>query len=72
MRTLSIVKNEILCQADHQFAHRGITVQIHVLMLDAAPEPLDEDVGRSRYAEDAVATVWIQNIASPLLRGFVP
>ena len=29
-------------------------------------------VGRSRYAEEAVATFWIQNITSPLLRGIVP
>jgi len=44
VRTLAVIKGEVLGQADYQFAHRGIALQIHVLMLDAAPEPLDEDV----------------------------
>lgn len=34
----------MLRQADHQFAHRGVALQIDVLVLDAAPEPFDEDV----------------------------
>ena len=33
-----------LLRSDHQFDHRGIAFQIHPLMLDAAPERLDEDV----------------------------
>jgi len=37
MWALAVVKDEVFCQADHQFAHRGVTVQIHVLVLDVAP-----------------------------------
>lgn len=35
---------EIRGQAEHRFAHRGIALQIHVFVLDAAPELLDEAV----------------------------
>ena len=44
MRTLAVVEGEILGQADRQFAHCGIAIQIHILVLDASPETLDEDV----------------------------
>ena len=44
MRALGVVKWEIFGQTNHQFAHRGITLQIHVFILDVAPQPLDKDV----------------------------
>ena len=44
VRALAVVKGEIRRQPDHQFAHRGVALQIHVFMLDAAPQPLDKDV----------------------------
>jgi hypothetical protein len=44
MRTLGVVKREIFGQPNHQFSHRGITLQIHVFMLDVAPQALDKDI----------------------------
>ena len=44
MRTLAVVEGEIFGQTNHQFPHRGVALQIHVLMLDVAPQPLNEDV----------------------------
>ena len=42
---LFIIEGEVLRQADRQFSHRGIALlQIHVLMFDASPEPLNEDI----------------------------
>jgi hypothetical protein len=44
MRTFTVVKHEIPGQTDCQFTHRGVTLQIYILMLDAAPQTLDENV----------------------------
>ena len=44
MRSLAAVEDKILGQADLQFAHCGKVLQIYVIILDASPEPLDEDV----------------------------
>lgn len=44
VRTLAVIEDKVFRQTDHQFAHRGVTLQIHVLVLNGAPEPLDEDV----------------------------
>ena len=44
MRTLAVVESEILGQSDHPLAYLGIAFQIHVFVLDVAPEPFDEDV----------------------------
>ena len=44
VRTLAVVEGEVLGQTKQQLAHRSVALQIHVFMLDAAPQPLDEDV----------------------------
>ena len=35
---------EIFCQVSHQIPRRGVVLQIHILVLDVAPSPLNEDV----------------------------
>ena len=44
MRALGVVKGKVFCQPDQQFPHRGVAVEVHVFMLDAAPKPLHKDV----------------------------
>ena len=44
MRTLAVVEGEIFAQANHQFPHRGVALQIHVLMLDVTPQPFNKNV----------------------------
>jgi hypothetical protein len=43
MWAFAVVKDEILGQSDHQFADRGVPLQIHVLVLDVAPQPFNKD-----------------------------
>ena len=38
------VEGKVFGQADQQLAHRGIALQVHIMMRYASPEPLDEDV----------------------------
>ena len=42
MRTLPAIKVEVPAQALMQLRHRPIVVQVHVLILHAPPQPLDE------------------------------
>lgn len=44
MRALLVVKREVARQPDRQLAHRRVPVQVHVFVLDVAPQALDEDV----------------------------
>ncbi len=44
MRTLCVVEHEVLRQTQCQLAHAGIPLQIEVFILEAPPEPLDEDI----------------------------
>jgi hypothetical protein len=44
VRSLSVVKREVSRQSRVQLAHRGITVQVHVLVSDVASQALNEDV----------------------------
>src|SRR5690349_4646245 len=44
MWPLAVIKREVLRQPDRQLGHGRVTLQVHVLMLDAAPQPFDEDV----------------------------
>src|SRR5918994_180850 len=44
MRPLAIVKGQITANRDAGLGHAVISPQIHLLVFDAAPEPLDKDV----------------------------
>src|ERR1035437_5328781 len=44
MRALGVVEHKILAQSDHQFAHRGIAVEVNILMLDVAPQAFYKNV----------------------------
>ncbi len=44
VKPFHIVELEIVRQAQQQLGHAGIAFQVHVLVLDAAPEALHEDV----------------------------
>ena len=44
VRALSVVEREIFRQATGQLGDRAVALQIHLLVLDAAPQPFDEDV----------------------------
>lgn len=44
MGPFSVVELKILCQAQLQPEHVYIPFQVHILVLDAAPEPFHEDV----------------------------
>ena len=44
LRALPVVEREIRRQANRQLAHRGITLRIHVRILDVTPKPLDRNV----------------------------
>jgi hypothetical protein len=44
MRSLAIVEREVARQPDGQFAHRALALQVHVFILDAAPQPFNEGV----------------------------
>jgi hypothetical protein len=41
---LAVVESKVFRQPDHQFTHGGIAIEVHVFMLDAAPQALDKDV----------------------------
>ena len=56
VRTLAVIEDKVFRQTDHQFAHRGVTLQIHVLVLNGAPEPLDEDVVKGPPRPSALIT----------------
>ena len=38
VRPLCVVETEILAQPDHQLAHRGVAIEVHVFMLNVAPQ----------------------------------
>jgi hypothetical protein len=40
MRTFSVVEHEVFRQRNQQFTHGGIAIEVHVLVLDAAPQTL--------------------------------
>ena len=44
MRTAGVVEAEIRAQVGLRGRHRVVGLEIHLLILDALPEPLDEDV----------------------------
>ena len=44
VKPLVVVEAEVSVQASPQFVSRFARVQVHVLLLHAAPQPLDEDV----------------------------
>lgn len=44
VRALSVVEREIFRQAKGQLGDRAVSLQLHLLVLDAAPQPFDEDV----------------------------
>lgn len=41
VRPLAVVERKVFCQPNQQFPHRGVAIEVHVLMLDAAPQALD-------------------------------
>ena len=43
MQALAVVQREVFAQPHQQFAHRGIALEIDVLVLDVTPQPLDKD-----------------------------
>ena len=47
MTSDAIVEIKVAGQPPVRFGNRAIGVQIHLFVLDAAPQPLDEDVGVS-------------------------
>jgi len=44
MRTLGVVEHKILAQSNYQFAHRGIAVEVDILVLDVAPQTFYKNV----------------------------
>ena len=44
VKPLVVVEAEVSVQASPQFVSRFARVQVHVLLLHATPQPLDEDV----------------------------
>lgn len=44
MRAFAVVKGEVLRQADQQLSHGGVALQIHVLVLDTAPQSLHKNI----------------------------
>jgi hypothetical protein len=52
MKSLLIIKVEIVSQSTTSCVHRVIVVEIDLLILDTAPEPLNEDV--VEYSASAV------------------
>jgi hypothetical protein len=40
----AVVEVEILRQPEGQLGDRAVSLQIHILMLDATPQPFDKDV----------------------------
>jgi len=44
MRALLVVEAEVIAQALFQLHHRLVLVQVDMLILDRAPEPLDEHI----------------------------
>ena len=42
--TFTVVKGKVLRQADQRFSHHAIAFEVHILVLGAAPEPLDKNV----------------------------
>ena len=47
MRALLIVEPEVPLQPGEQLLHALVVVEIDVLVLEASPEPLDEDIIQS-------------------------
>ena len=44
VRALAVVKDKVFRQAEQQLFHRGVSIDVHVFVLDAAPQPLDKNV----------------------------
>lgn len=44
VRTVVVVERDVLRQTERQLGNRGLSLQVHVLMFNAAPQPLDKDV----------------------------
>ena len=44
MWTLLVVKREILSQAQDEFAHIDVSLQVNILVFDSSPESFDENV----------------------------
>ena len=44
VQAFGIVESKVFCQPNHQLAHRGVAVEVHIFMLDAPPKPLHKDV----------------------------
>ena len=44
VRTFGVVEQKILAQPNHQFTHRGIAVEVDILVLDVAPQAFDKNV----------------------------
>ena len=44
VRALGVVESKVFRQTNQQFAHRGLAVEVHVFVFDAAPKSLHEDV----------------------------
>ena len=44
VRTFSVVEHKVCRQPNQQLAHGGIAIEVHIFMLDAAPQALDKDV----------------------------
>jgi hypothetical protein len=41
---LAVVEHKVFRQTYQQLAHDGVTIEVHVFMLDTAPQALDKDV----------------------------
>ena len=44
MRSLEVVEVEVVRQAKMSLGRRQIVVQVHLLVIDRAPQPLSEDI----------------------------
>jgi len=44
VRAFAVVEDEVLGQPQQQLRQTGIALEVDVLVLDATPQPLDEDV----------------------------
>jgi hypothetical protein len=44
MRSLCIVKDEVFRQNIQQFAHHCIAIDVHIFVLDTAPQTFNKDV----------------------------
>jgi hypothetical protein len=44
VRPIFVVESKVRSQPDYQFTRLGVTLEINVLIFDAAPEAFDKDV----------------------------